>query len=62
MADFEAASIEHIGFGNAAGEDQNGPSSFCTEQTRGKRDLRKDYKYLGLTETFLSSSPLCLNF
>jgi len=38
-ADFEAAPTEHVGFGNAAGGDQNGPSSFCTEQTRGERGI-----------------------
>lgn len=58
---FEPTSVECIGFGNNAGGDQDGPSSFCTEQTRGKRDLRKDNERLGLIERFLSS-PLCLQF
>lgn len=57
---FEPTSVECVGFGNTDG-DQDVPSSFCTEQTRGKRDLRKDYEYLGLIERFLSS-PLCLKF
>lgn len=58
---FEPTSVECVGFGNTAGGDQDGPSSICTQQTRGKRDLRKDDEYLGLTEKFLSGS-LCLRF
>lgn len=58
---FEPMSVQCVGFANTAVADQHGPSSLCTEQTRGKRDLRKDREYLGLIERFLSSA-LCLKF